>query len=315
MDFLTENRPTTTPEPERRSQRYALIALLLLLLSLGWGAYQWNVSKKLASANTVLSDQADSLMTAKNTLEQEVKTISGQLETVRKENTTLAENVTGLNNSLAEKDRVLERLRRENNSLGSLKKQVGELRKLRESLNDQLNKLTNDYERLNTENQQLRQQNTTLVAENDKLRQTPVAKVEEPKSTLPILKPNALRVEVLRRRENLTVKARRARKIAIIIDLPSEIGESALGKQTLYISLKDMAQRPLKAEDSRTVTVDAQSVMNPVTVHMSQVIDFSKSPQRLTFPYEIQEKLKAGIYSAELFTDKAFLGRVEFRLQ
>lgn len=310
MDFLSERQ--TPPEPERRSQRFALIALLLLLLSLGWGAYQWNRSKTLTSENALLSDQADSLMITKSNLEKEVQTISGQLETVRKENSTLSGNLTGLNNSLAEKDRVLERIRKENSSIGSLKKQVSELQKLRASLTDQLNKLSNNYERLNTENQQLRRQNDALLAENDKLREAP-KKAEDPNQ--PILQANALRVEVQRRRDNLTIKARRARKIAIIVDLPAEIGEATPGKQTLYVSLKNMSQQPLSAENSRSVTVNAPGIMNPVTVHMSQVIDFSKSPQRLTFPYEIQEKLKAGIYSAELFTDKSFLGRVEFRLQ
>ena len=152
-----------------------------------------------------------------------------------------------------------------------------------------------------------------MLVENQILKSKPEKVEEKPKA--PVLRANSLRVEVIRRRDKLTVKARRVRKIAVIVDLPDELADASAGKQTIYVSLKDMAQRPLKAEDSRQVTVDAPGIMNPVTVHMSQVVDVSKAGKRLTFPYELSERLKSGIYSAELFTDKAFLGRVEFRLQ
>nr|WP_293845395.1 hypothetical protein [uncultured Arsenicibacter sp.] len=314
MDYYTERKTEEEQAPEKRSQRYALLALLLLLLgSLGWGIYHWNQGTELKAANNILTKQADSLLTTKKTLEQEVRTISGQLETVRDENKSLNENLAGLTNTLAEKDRVLTRLKKENNSLGSLKKQVSELRKLRAALAGQLNTLTNDNQRLASENQQLREKNDALLVENQILKSKPEKVEEKPKA--PVLRANSLRVEVIRRRDKLTVKARRVRKIAVIVDLPDELADASAGKQTIYVSLKDMAQRPLKAEDSRQVTVDAPGIMNPVTVHMSQVVDVSKAGKRLTFPYELSERLKSGIYSAELFTDKAFLGRVEFRLQ
>ncbi|WP_266366512.1 hypothetical protein [Tellurirhabdus rosea] len=312
--MLTEKQSSTfSDDPERKSQRFAALATLLLFLALGFGIYQWNRGNTLTRSNETLTDQVDSLKILRDGLTREIQAVSTQLETARTQNSSLSASLTGLNEKLAERDRVLARLRAENNSIPSLRRQVLQLSQVKASLTEELDKLRQDNTRLAEENTRLREENRQLTSQNDDLRNRP----EEPEKeapTGPLLKANALRVEVVQRRDRLTVRARRAREIAVMVELPKEL-QSEEPNQMLYLSMKDVQQRPLEDKEARKMTIDVPGVMNPVTVHLAQKVDFQKNPQRITLKYKPDEKLKAGIYAAELFTEQAFLGRVEFRLR
>lgn len=312
--MLTDSpsRSTFADEPEQKSRRIAGVLTLLLLLALGWGGYQWKRGGDLMATNQTLSQQTDSLTVAKTRLETDIQALSAQLETVRTENTGLGSRLTVLNQTLAERDRVLKSLRKDNATLATLRRQVRELNRVRASLNEQLGLLRQDNQRLKVENSRLREQNQSLVAENGRLRDD-ARPAAEPTLGAPLLQANALRVEVVQRRDRLTVKARRAREIAVMVELPKDL--PVTDGQNLYLSLKDLQQQPLRDSDARTVTIQAPGVMNPVVAHVTQAFDLGQNPQRITLRYKPDERLKAGIYAAELFTDGAFLGRVEFRLR
>ncbi|RYU96538.1 hypothetical protein [Emticicia agri] len=297
---------------EHQTRTYAAAISILLLLALLWGGYQWRIGGTLKKENEVLTKRTDSLKVVRDNLQRDLEGISSQLEAATAHNQTLSASLTGINEKLAEKDKILNRLQKENQSLGALRKQVNELKLLKESLGNELASIKQENARLRADNSRLSKENEDLRKLNDNKNVTTFLPKEE-ESSKSLLGANAFRVEVMNRREKLIVKGRRARELAIMFDLPEEAKGGA--DEIVYLSLKDITQKPLKDTKAKQVNVDIKGVMNPVAVHVTKAVDFTRNPQRVTLRYKLDEKLKSGVYVAELFTEKLFVGKVEFRLR
>lgn len=297
---------------EHQTRTYAAGISILLLLSLLWGGYQWRIGGTLKKENAVLTKRTDSLKVVRDNLQKELEGISSQLEAATAQNQSMSASLTSINEKLAEKDKVLNRLQKDNQSLGVLRKQVNELKNLKELLSNELTGVKQENSRLRADNSRLTQENADLRRLNDKKVDSFLPKEEE-ESSASLLGANAFRVDVMNRKEKLIVKGRRAREVAIMFDLP----EGAKGREDeiVYLSVKDITQKPLKDSKAKQVNVNIKGVMNPVTVHLTRAVDFTRNPQRVTLKYKLDEKLKAGVYVAELFTEKLFVGKVEFRLR
>lgn len=297
---------------EHQTRTYAAAISILLLLSLLWGGYQWRLGGTLKKENEVLSKRTDSLKVVRDNLQKELESISAELEAATTQNQTLAASLSSINEKLAEKDKVLSRLQKENQSLAALRKQVNELKNLRESLNNELAMIKQENAQLRADNSRLTRENEDLRRLNDTKNNTSYLPKEEEKSTT-LLGANAFRVDITNRREKLIVKGRKARDITIMFDLPD--GAKGSTDEIVYLSLKDITQKPLKDSKAKPINVNIRGVMNPVTVHLTKAVDFTRNPQRVTLKYKLDEKLKSGVYMAELFTETVFLGKVEFRLR
>ncbi|WP_337044457.1 hypothetical protein [Emticicia sp. 17c] len=297
---------------EHQTKTYAAAISILFLLSLLWGGYHWRLGGSLKKENEVLSKRTDSLKVVRDNLQKELQSISAELEAATANNQSLSASLNSINEKLAEKDRVIGRLQKDNQSLNSLRNQVTELKKLRESLSNELALVKQENAQLRADNNRLTRENEDLKRQNDD-RTANSYLPKESGATTTLLGANAFRVDVMRRKENLTVKGRRAREIAIMFDLPE--GAKGSADEIVYLSLKDITQQPLKDAKAKLVNVDLKGVMNPVTVHLAKAVDFTNNPQRVTLRYKLDEKLKSGVYIAELFTEKVFVGKVEFRLK
>lgn len=297
---------------EHQTRTYAAAISILLLLSLLWGGYQWRIGGTLKKENEVLSKRTDSLKVVRDKLQNELEGISSQLEAATAQNHTLSASLSSIHEKLAEKDKVLNRLQKENQSLSSLRKQVNELKNLKESLSNELASVKQENARLRADNSRLTQENEDLRRLNNEKKVDSFLPKEEATSSS-LLGANAFRVDIMNRREKLIVKGRRAREVAIMFDLPE--GAKGGTDEIVYLSLKDITQKPLKDTKARQVNIDIKGVMNPVTAHLTKAVDFTRNPQRVILKYKLDEKLKTGVYVAEIFTEKLFVGKVEFRLR
>lgn len=234
------------------------------------------------------------------------------MEATTAQNQTLTASINDINDRLTEKDKVLARLQKENQSIGSIRSQINELRKLKESLGNQLADLKQENALLRADNARLSKENENLKRGNDNTTAQSFLLGESERSVA-ILGANAFRVEVHRRKENLTVKGRRAKEIAIMFDLPE--GARGSAEEIVYLSLKDINQLPLEDSKVKQLNLNIKGVMNPIPVHLTKMVDFTQNPQRVTLRYKLDEKLKQGVYIAELFTENMFIGKLEFRLR
>ncbi|RFS14016.1 hypothetical protein [Emticicia sp. C21] len=298
---------------EHQTRTYAAGISILLLLSLLWGGYQWRIGGTLKKENEVLTKRTDSLKVVRDNLQKELEGISSQLEAATAQNQSMSASLTSINEKLAEKDKALNRLQKDNQSIGTLRKQVNELKNLKESLSNELASVKQENARLRADNSRLTQENADLRRLNSDKNVNTFLPKEEEESSASLLGANAFRVDVMNRKEKLIVKGRRAREVAIMFDLPE--GAKGGEDEIVYLSVKDITQKPLKDSKAKQVNVNIKGVMNPVTVHLTKAVDFTRNPQRVNLKYKLDEKLKAGVYVAELFTEKLFVGKVEFRLR
>ncbi|HEY1055330.1 MAG TPA: hypothetical protein VGE24_09350 [Emticicia sp.] len=297
---------------EHQTRTYAAAISILLLLSLLWGGYQWRLGGTLKKENEVLTKRTDSLKVVRDNLQKELEGISSQLEAATAQNQSMSASLTSINEKLAEKDKVLSRLQKDNQSLVTLRKQVNELKNLKESLSNELAMVKQENAQLRADNSRLTQENADLRRQNNEKKVDSFLPKEE-ESSASLLGANAFRVDVMNRREKLIVKGRRAREVAIMFDLPE--GAKGGADEIVYLSIKDITQKPLKDSKAKQVNVAIKGVMNPVTVHLTKAVDFTRNPQRVTLKYKLDEKLQTGVYVAEMFTEKLFVGKVEFRLR
>lgn len=241
---------------EQKNQTRAGIATFLLLLALGWGAYKTKVNLGLESQNKKLAFRADSLLAAKGLLEKEIIGISNALKEVTLKGETLTASLADANKTLAEKDRLLGKYRKEAGNVQNLERQVKELQQLKESLDSQLDRLRRENIKLAAENGKLKEQVEQLTAENNDL-STKVSSKEESSAYMPLLTAESFRVEVLRKNEKLTVKSRRVRQVDISFDLPREL--ELKGTQTVYMSLRDTKSSPIPDKNNQSVTIELKN--------------------------------------------------------
>lgn len=297
---------------EHQTRTYAAAISILLLLSLLWGGYQWRIGGTLKKENEVLTKRTDSLKVVRDNLQKDLEGISSQLEAATAQNQSLSASLTNINETLAEKDKVLNRLQKDNQSLSTLRKQVNELKGLKEVLSNELASIKQENARLRADNSRLSKENEDLRRLNDDKNVNSFLPKEE-ESSASLLGANAFRVDVMNRKEKLIVKGRRAREVAIMFELPE--GAKGGTDEIVYMSIKDITQKPLKDSKAKQVNIAIKGVMNPVIAHLTKAVDFTRNPQRVTLRYKLDEKLKTGVYVAELFTEKLFIGKVEFRLR
>jgi len=296
-------------EEETKAYAFGVTALLfLLLLSTG---YYWNRSANLKDDNSQLKIKQDSLMVVKNRLDKDLAELTSQLESSNTQKSLLENNIEQLGSSLAEKDKIINKYKKEVQNANSLKRQIDELQSQRNQLQSQLDKINDTNQKLLSENSSLKQQVARLVEENETLKSQPPK--TESATIKPLLSAGSFRVEVLRKNNKLTVKSRRSRQIEISFDIPEEIDIN--GTQTVFLCIKNQNYIAIKDNDNKEIEVKLKSgkVIRAIA-QMTQKVDFNSLPKRVTIKYDVEDKLKAGYYFIDVYTEGTYVGTVQFRL-
>jgi myosin heavy subunit len=298
--------------PERRNQVWAGTATTLLIAALGWGINTFHVGQQLKTQNEQLTLRADSLLALRGKLEKDIVLLSSDLQKTTAQSGQLKASLEQVNQTLEQKERLLRKLKQETRNVKTLEQQVNELSVLRKNMAAQLDALNRENTKLLAENTELKSQIDHLTAENtdltDKLRRK-----EEAAAYRPLLSAESFRAEVLRKNDKLTVRSRKARQLDISFDLPNGLGIQ--GVQTVFLSLRDPNSKAISGKDSRSVMVQLTNGHRfQISSQLNKDINFSQSPQRVEFRYKLEDRLKAGHYFAEFYTDNAYLGSVQFRV-
>lgn len=301
------------------SRVYGIIIAILLLISAVLGWYFWQKSQKMMSESKTRQATLDSLVLVKQNIEHELDSLSLAYSNLRTENENLQGRVTNTAAIIEQKEITIRQLKSSNSkSLKELQDQIAGLQKVR-----------TEYETIITvlrqENQQLREENERLEGENAQLRGdkeqlsgqvTDLAKQLEDqirKTQSATFKATSFRVEVERRNDKLTAKARRARELLVSFDL-ADVPTTFQGPQKLYLSITDDKGNPITAANPIKATVYAPT--GPVEIIAQQVKPVVLEPtQRLSFVHKLEDRLKSGNYVAAIYCDKGLLGASSFRLR
>lgn len=297
---------------------WAIISTLLLLVT-GFTSFRfWR------EVNTLNGDFAnkEELIAA---LEQEKSLLSAQIDslnlaysTVRAENDSLQGAVTKFEHIVAQKSAALEQLRKKNNrNVKDLREQVAAMQQAKTELETVVSLLRSENAQLRAENQQLAGENEQLRGDKEALSEK-VSDLSEKledqirKTQSAKFKATAFRVEVEKKGDKLTTRAKKVREIMVSFDL-ADVPETYQGPQKLYLVISDDKGRPIQSANPVKATIEAPS--GPVEIIAQQVKTINIGEiQRLSFAYKLDDRLAKGSYIAAIYSEKGLLGISSFRL-
>ena len=124
---------------------------------------------------------------------------------------------------------------------------------------------------------------------------------------------SSFKVELVKRNDKLTSKARRARDISVSFDL-AEVAESFHGPNKLYLVITDENGKAIESDTPTKVTIAAPSQNVDIIAQQTKSVVLQET-QRFSFNYKLEERLKSGNYVAAIYCDKGLLGAASFRLR
>ena len=302
----------------RNSRFFYITVSLLLLLSVGCSIFFWQKAQNLSIQNNRLAGETQSLELEKFMIERTLDSLTISYGNLRTENEDLRGREASTAALIAEKDAAIKKIKsRTRRDHESLRKEVEELRKIKieyetivSTLRSENEQLHAENHRLTGENTRLRDENTDLTGKVGNLAQQLEDQIRKTQSAR--FKATSFRVEVERRNDKLTTRARKAREIFVSFDLV-DVPQEYQGSQKLYLAITDDKGRPIACDNPVKTTVEAPT--GPVSVIAQQVKAVSlNDTQRLSFTRKFDNRLKSGNYVVAIYCDKGLLGAASFRL-
>ncbi len=302
----------------QNSRLYGIIVTVLLLLSAVLGWFFWNRSQNVMRERKAEQEQYTALMQQKLQIEHDLDSLSVSYSDLRTENETLQGKVTSTAAIVEQKEIVIRQIKNESaKDLAALRAQVTDLQRAKTEYETVITVLRSENETLRNENQRLTGENEQLKGEKMQLADqvTGLAKQLEDqirKTQSAVFKATSFRVELERRNDKLTTRAKKARELMVSFDL-ADVPQQYQGPQKLYMVITDEKGNPIATDNPVKATVYAPT--GPVEIMAQQVkAVVLESTQRLSFVHKFDERLKAGNYVVAIYCDKGLLGASSFRL-
>ncbi len=302
----------------QNSRVYSIVVTALLIISAILGYFFWQKSRNMISESQERQATLDSLTQVKAVIEGELDSLSMAYSNLRTENESLQGKVTNTAAIIEQKEITIKQIKASSaKNLEELRKQVSDLQKAKTEYETIVTVLRQENEQLKAENARLTGENEQLKGEKQQLsgQVTDLAKqLEEQirKTQSATFKASSFRVEVERRNDKLTTKARRARELLVSFDL-ADVPQPYQGPQKLYLVITDDKGVPIAAKNPTKTTVYAPT--GPVEIMAQQVKQVVlESTQRMSFAHQLEDKLKSGNYVVAIYCDKGLLGASSFRV-
>lgn len=299
-------------KPFLSSRTYALLITALFFLSGAAAVWYWSeagaIRKKTEAERGMLLDSLDGV---KNNLQNRLDSLETLWVSLSADNDTLSQQLDEATNLLAEKEQVIADIRKQNErEEQSLRAQIARLQSIQTRYETIISVLTNQNDALKAENALLRGAADSMVVQladlnnrlSNQIRQTQLAE----------FKATAFRVEPSRKNERLTSRAKKTRSISIIFDL-NNVPEPYRTMKTLYLSITDEQGVPIASKNPQQVTINGQKGVVQVIAQQTQAVMIRQN-QRVEFYYDLEDRLKKGVYTAAVYTENGLLGAASFKL-
>jgi chromosome segregation ATPase len=294
------------------------ILILLLIFSIGSSIYFWNKSRNAGASVTSLTESVQALEAEKARIEHALDSLSAAYGEVRIENEGLRGKEASTAELIAQKDASIKKIKSQNNrELAALRAQLDELRQLKIEYETLITAVQVENEQLKAENQRLLGENKQLQTENsslngqvgdlaqkleDQIRKTQSAK----------FKATSFKVEIGRKNDKQTIRAKKAREINVSFDL-IDVPEKYHGDQHLYLVITDEKGKAISSTKPIKTTIEAPTGNLQIEAQQVKAVSLAEK-QRLSFNYKLDERLKSGNYVAAIYCNVGLLGASTFRL-
>ncbi len=296
----------------------ALLLLLALIASLIWG---FGRSKALATTQTeqaATEVELEQMNLLRDNLARQVDSLTLQYEVVASDNEALEGSLSSTRAELEKAKSALAKAQKANSSEKAMafemRQQIEELIRLRSDLERSIDVISAQNDSLRQRTQVLEESLASTEFEKEALANlNRNMQAEINRLTLDNFKATAFQVELTRgRNDKLTTKSGRGKRLVVSFDLAG-VPKEYQGVRPLYLVVTD--DKSVAVTSEKTIPVKININQQPMDLQplLVKEMDIEES-QRINFTYELDQKLKAGFYRAQVFTDVGLLGASSFRL-
>jgi outer membrane murein-binding lipoprotein Lpp len=302
----------------------AIILGLLLLGSLIWGISN---NSKLSAANAQMSEEVDQLSLLRDKLTREVDSLGTAYEAAAADNAELqgqlAEAQDQAKRALYDMRQAQKSRRNDNEVAYQMRLQIEDLIQTRATLERSITELKAENDQLRKDNVTLRRNlseaktqayNFEKKADNlETMTKSMEAEIE--RMTLGAFKATAIQVDMFRGNKGTKVtsdasKVRRMNVSFDLVDVPSEF----LGVRPIYLVLADQSGTPVVSQNPVKAKVIVNGAEMDLIALEGRDVNVERT-QRISFTHELDVKLAAGFYRAQIFTDLGLLGSANVQLR
>ncbi len=305
----------------------AVLLALLFLGSLAWGISRNSAVDELTVKNEEVSAEAEQLTILRAKLEAEIDSLGTAYESAVADKESLkgqlTEAQTTAKAALYDMRKAQKSRKNDNEVAYKMRLEIEDLISARANLETRLAEVEQELTTLRQENVTLRQDlsdtkteayNYAKKSENlETMTQTMEKQITA--MTLGAFKATAIQVDMYKGNKGtkVTADASRVKRMAVSFDL-TDVPDKYLGVRPIYLVLTDQAGTPVTSENP----VRAKAIVNGAAMDIIALegrdVNLEKN-QRLSFTHDLDVKLSAGAYRAQLFTDIGLLGAANVNLR
>lgn len=256
-----------------------ILAILFGVSTISTRAVNANLKAELRSEKL----KQDSILSTKILLDKEIAGLLKDIDGQKANNSKLAGLLNDANTELNNKIAELGRIKKENLTVKKLKKELNDIKEIRERLNRDIADLTAENLMLKNEVKGLKDELAIMAA--------------RPKEPLVLPTAGNFMVEMLKRNDKLTVKSRRTKSFQLSFDIAGL--EQLSGEEEFYVSLTDPSGNELEpaAED---IVVKGTSVK-----YSSKIKVNTGSKKEVNQKIKLDDKIKLkGVYCVKVYNAK-----------
>jgi hypothetical protein len=297
------------------SENIAQIALIFMLLAGIWAFWSWIKLDNLQKIRQVESRQhetvLDSLSVVKTNLETSLNELETSFASLSAENDTLATRLAKSTNIIRQKETAIREIKAQNvREETALRAQIQRLQSIKDRYETIIAVLDQKNAALTAENAQLRGTADGLFMQVSDLGRQLEAQIRRTLSAE--YKATSFRVEMERRNDKLTLKARRTRELNISFEL-NNVSPLFQGNQQLYLVITDDQGVPIPSDNPVRMTINTDKGAVAIVAQATQQKNVIEN-QRIVMSYKLEDRLKKGTYIVSVYSEKGLLGVASFRL-
>ncbi|HAQ19312.1 MAG TPA: hypothetical protein DCR40_08795 [Prolixibacteraceae bacterium] len=283
---------------EKRGKTSIAITVLILIAALiGTGIF-YSSNKSLTKSLNDEKLKTEMILSEKLALQKEIENYNNHINSLNNRNADLGILLAETSQKLIEKEAQLSRIVRENGNIKTLKKDLADLTQIKKDFENQVAALNESIRKLNKENDTMNETIASLQKENRQL----AANLD----ILSSMTGDNYLVETTKRKDRLTVMAKRAKKITMSFNVPENMVENISFKLTkpdgtqVEGTENGIAFRIVDGDESLTASVSGGAI------EVSKKIEMIYTPK---------EKQKPGIYKIEMFNGEKYIGACNVKLR
>lgn len=282
----------------KNAKAIAVVSTALFVGSLVWLMNAKSVNGSLEAGLQKEKLKSEALLSEKLLLEKEMTKLKDQLFSLKESNLDLENVVKSTSDKLRSQEAEYNRMKRENTSLGQIRKQREELQALRHQLENELQSLRLSYSELEARNEELNRTVSVLEQRNrvltDDLNRAMFASIDQ--SQIQAVKGKT---------DKLTVRAKRTKKLIAGFEVPGNL-------KNLSFRIKDSKGKVLSTEAGSIAVTVEPSDNNYLASTDSEVQGNRLQKVRMT--YTPKQKLQSGVYTVEILNDDLYVGSLRVKL-